>query len=95
VDFVSPSTLTLTGSDTVLRLDEQITFGAVVINGTSLAPGTYTTDQLEAMFPSNIADIGFGSTVDGTLTVVPEPSTAILCLLAGLCGSTRRRPRAL
>jgi autotransporter-associated beta strand protein len=91
VDFVSPGTLTLIGSSTVLRLDEQITFGAVAINGTSLAPGTYTTDQLEAMFPSNIADVGFGSTVDGTLTVVPEPSSAALCLLSGLCVAARRR----
>jgi hypothetical protein len=48
------------------------------------------TSQLEGMFPSNIADVGLGSTIDGTLTVVPEPSTATLCLLAGFCLAARR-----
>jgi hypothetical protein len=94
VDLVSTGTLTLTGSNTVLRLDEQLTFSGVTINGTSLAPGIYTTAQLEGMFPTNIADVGSGSTVDGTLRVVPEPSTAAAALLASFCLASRRRRRA-
>jgi hypothetical protein len=91
VDLVSIGTLTLTGSNTILRLDEQLTFGAVTINGSSLAPGVYSTAQLEGMFPTNIADVGSGSTADGTLTVVPEPSSTTLFLVTSLCLVARRR----
>jgi hypothetical protein len=45
------------------------------------------------MFPSNIADVGAGSTAGGTLTVVPEPASILLPLLTGMGVIALRRRR--
>jgi hypothetical protein len=64
------SSLTLNG---LMQLDQNDTFGSVSINGTSLAAGTYTANQLAAQFPNNFVPGGSGS-----LTATPEPG----CLAA-------------
>jgi hypothetical protein len=87
----TPGALTMIGTNSVLRLDQQLTFGAATINGTTLAPGTYTTAQLEALFPANIADVGSGSTATGSITVVPEPACGMLLTVGALFAARRKR----
>jgi len=86
-DLSSPSrSLVLTGTASKLVLDQNLTFGTVTINGTTLAPGLYTYAQLNSQFDSNIVDGG-----TGTVTVVPEPASAALLLLGTLPALRRRR----
>jgi len=81
------SSLTLAGNTSVMVLDQNDTFGAVTINGTSLAPGNYTFATLNATFDSNFQDGGTGSITVG----VPEPTTLGVLALGGLFLARRRR----
>jgi hypothetical protein len=86
-NYLNPvGSLTLAGATSKLVVDQDLTFGAVTINGTPLAAGTYTAAQLNSSFDANIVDGG-----TGTLTVVPEPSVALA--IAGGIGvlAIRRR----
>ena len=80
--------LTLMTTSSKLTLDQNLTFGAVSINGTNLLPGVYTEPQLASLFPSNISS---NSNAASTLTVVPEPAGAILALIGGVALFNRRR----
>jgi hypothetical protein len=74
-------------NNAVMLLDQADTFGSVTINGTPLAPGTYSASQLLAQFPSN-----FDPASTGSLTVIPEPtSLALMGVVAAL--ALRRRAR--
>ena len=87
-DLNNPAgSLTLAGTTSKLILDQNLTLGAVTINGTSLTPGVHTFAELNAAFDGNIVDGG-----TGTVTVVPEPSSAV-ALLAGIPIVVRRRRR--
>lgn len=93
VDFNQAYNMTLAGilmgnyaTADVLNLDANISaesfkFGA----NPTLAAGTYTTTALNTAFGN-----GSQFTGTGTLTVIPEPSAALLCGL-GLLGLLRRR----
>ncbi len=71
-DIQSPGTLRLLGNNSVMVLHQDCQFGAVTINGVSLAPGTYTYNNLLAQFPRNFAPGGSGS-----ITVAPPPSVSV------------------
>jgi hypothetical protein len=80
------STFALNG---LMQLDQNDRFAAVTINGTPLAPGTYTASDLANQFPGNFVPGGSGS-----LTVVPEPaSLAALFVPAALLLARRGRRR--
>ena len=66
-------------------LHQNDTFRTAFINGSPLAPGTYTFAQLNAAYPTNFpatwtAQIGAGgnNTGSGSLTVLVQPAPAIL-----------------
>jgi hypothetical protein len=84
--FNAAGSLVLSGTSSKLVVDQNLTFGAVTINGTSLAPGTYSAADLNASFDANIVDGG-----TGTVTVVPEPTGAVAALLGGCTVLLRRR----
>ncbi len=72
-----------------LDADEDHTFGAITINSTSLSPGTYDFNYLNANFDANFVNGG-----SGTLTVIPEPGTLALLatgLIGLLCYAWRKR----
>lgn len=81
-------TLTLQGTSSAMILDQDLTFGAVTINGTSLSVGVHSFAELNAAFDLNFVNGGTGN-----LIVVPEPSSFAIVLLAGLgcLGIIRRR----
>jgi PEP-CTERM putative exosortase interaction domain len=73
-----------------LATDE--TFGSLVIGDTILDPGTYSAEDLNATFGTGEQFFG-----EGSITVVPEPSTFALFGVAGILAGTaalRRRARA-
>jgi hypothetical protein len=85
-DLSNPTgSLTLAGGTSKLILDQNLTFGAVTINGVALSPGLHPFAELDASFDSNIVNGG-----NGSITVVPEPS-AIGLLCAGAAVLIRRR----
>lgn len=63
----------------VYNLATDETFGALVVGSTTLEAGTYTADDLNAEFGNGMQFFG-----DGSITVVPEPSTFALAGLAGI-----------
>jgi hypothetical protein len=73
-----------------INLDQNVTFAAVTLNGTNLDPGTYSYSYLNSNFDTIFLDGGSGS-----ITVVPEPATAV-CFLGGfgLLMLARRRTGA-
>lgn len=91
LDFGSALTfgggLVANDSNSRISLDQDVTFASVTLNGVSLAADTYTLAELEAIAPTIFNDVGSGS-----ITVVPEPGTA-LCFLGGIgvLLSARRR----
>ncbi|MHA3774619.1 PEP-CTERM sorting domain-containing protein [Verrucomicrobiota bacterium sgz303538] len=85
------ASLTLSGPNSKLRLDQDITLGAVIIDGMPLTAGTYTTTQLQTQFPSYIAT---GSNPSSTLTVVPEPANLAMAISGGIGMLMLRRRRA-
>jgi hypothetical protein len=95
IDLVSGGTLTLSNLNSGLILDNNLTFAAVSIDGTSLAPGAYTVADLTTLgFGANIAG---GSDPTKVLTVVgavPEPATVALLSTAGLAMLVFRRKRS-
>ena len=78
--------LTLAGTTSKLVLDQNLTFGSVSINGSSLAPGFYSFAALNSSFDANIVDGGTGS-----ITVIPEPTVPLLALIGAGALFTRRR----
>jgi hypothetical protein len=86
-DLTNPSgALTLSGATSKLVLDQNLTFGSVSINGTSLAPGFYTFADLNGAFDANIVEGGTGS-----ITVVPEPTVPLLAFFGAAALFARRR----
>jgi len=83
IDLVSNGTLTLSNINSGIILDRNLTFSAVSINGTSLAPGSYTVADLTTLgFGANIAG---GSDPTKTLIVaVPEPASTAIVTVSGL-----------
>lgn len=80
---VPGATLTLmpagdASSAALLVLDHNLTFGAVHIGGTELAPGTYSFETLNTLFDAYFVDGG-----SGQITVVPEPATLATGALIG------------
>jgi hypothetical protein len=70
------------------NLNSDISFRAVTVNGTALDPGTYDFSDLDILAPGKFVNNS------GSLTVIPEPSSALLggLAMAGwLFGSGRRR----
>ncbi len=74
--------------DGVMTLDQDHTFGSVSIAGNALAAGTYSFADLNSSYDTNFADGGTGS-----ITVVPEPGSLALLVvaMAGFLALTRRR----
>ena len=60
-DIQGSGPLTFSGSNSLMILHQDCQFGAVTINGSALASGTYTYAQLAAQFPGNFAAGGSGS----------------------------------
>ena len=60
-DIQGSGALTFSGSNSLMILHQDCQFGAVTINGSALASGTYTYAQLAAQFPGNFAAGGSGS----------------------------------
>jgi hypothetical protein len=58
------------------HLDNNVTFGSLIVGGVFLDPGTYTYADLELLAPGSFLDNG------GSITVIPEPSSIGLCLVA-------------
>jgi hypothetical protein len=82
--------LLTTANQAQLRLDTNLTFQSVTFGATTLSPGVYTGATLKSTFASFVtADSLNGS----TLTVVPEPSTIVLLIGAGLVGLVFLRRR--
>jgi MYXO-CTERM domain-containing protein len=75
-------------NNAVMLLDQTDRFGSVTINGTTLAPGTYSASQLLTQFPAN-----FDPASTGSITVVPEPSAFALAGAVGILALRRRRAR--
>jgi hypothetical protein len=71
-----------------LILDQNLTFGSVTIDGTSLSPGVHTFAELNAAFDANFVDGGAGSII-----VVPEPASLALAVV-GVCTGALQRRRA-
>jgi len=85
--YNTQSTLTLEGR---MILDQDHTFNRILIGGTSLGGGTHSFSWLNANFDTYFQDGG-----NGSLTVVPEPGTLGLAVLAGLFMAVcRRRKRS-
>jgi len=80
-DIQTPGALTMLSNSSVFILHQNCQFSAVTINGVSLAPGTYTYNNLLALFPGNFAPGGSGSiSIPAPAPVVvvppsPPPST--------------------
>jgi hypothetical protein len=72
--IISSGTLTLTNGGQ-MNLLQNCTFAAVAIEGTSLAPGTYSYAILSAAYPSNFLAGGSGS-LTVSLPVAPGPVSA-------------------
>ncbi|MES2572612.1 MAG: hypothetical protein V4710_21490, partial [Verrucomicrobiota bacterium] len=70
----------------ILKLDQAITVNSFEFGGTSLDLNTYTATDLNTLFGNGTQFIG-----EGTLTVVPEPGSALLGLLGSLLLFRRRR----
>jgi autotransporter-associated beta strand protein len=85
------------GSDSFIILNDGINetvFAATETDSSlSIGPGTYTAAQLNAFFGGDGESTGFSESFTGTLTVVPEPSAALLGGL-GVLGLLRRRRKA-
>jgi len=79
------SSFTLNG---LMQLDQNDTFGSITINGTSLAPGTYSASQLAAQFPNNFVPGGTGS------LTVPEPGSLAALIFPATLLLARRGRRA-
>lgn len=94
-DFTSNTSVLTLAAPTALAagkifLNHDLTFGAVNIGGTSLAPGTYAYSYLKTNYSDYFVDSG-----SGQIVVVPEPAGLGLCA-AGLLGVLiRRRPRRI
>jgi fibronectin type 3 domain-containing protein len=71
-DLQTSGALTLLGSNSVMVLHQDCQFTAVTINGTELAPGTYSYADLAAQFPVNFAQGGSGSITVGPPVLVSE-----------------------
>jgi hypothetical protein len=76
-DIQTPGTLRLLGNNSVMVLHQNCQFSAVSINGVTLAPGTYTYNNLLAQFPGNFAAGGSGSitVISVAAASVPPPVT--------------------
>ncbi len=70
----------------VLNLDQAITVNSFEFGSTFLAPATYSASDLNTAFGS-----GAQFTGSGTLTVIPEPSSALLGILGSFFFFRRRR----
>jgi autotransporter-associated beta strand protein len=85
------------GSDSFIILSNGINetvFAATETDSSlSIGPGTYTAAQLNSFFGGDGIETGFSEDFSGTLTVVPEPSAALLGGL-GVLGLLRRRRKA-
>jgi len=75
--YLAGSTFTAESTSRI-TLDQDVSFGGLVIDGDVLAEGTYTYAFLESTYGDIFNDGGSGS-----ITVVPEPTSGAL-LLAGL-----------
>lgn len=78
------------GTNFNFNLNSNLTFGSVIIGGTTLTPGVYDYATLNGLAPGKFTD-GAGS-----LTVIPEPSTyaLVLCGLSVAALVARRRRSA-
>jgi len=86
------SLVTLDGPAAVMNLNftGADTIGMLLVDGTFVAAGTYTADQLNAMFSGQ-----FSGTGSLTVSAVPEPSTVLLFGLGfGSVFLLRRRAQA-
>ena len=83
------ATLNLATNSTSFSFDlnSNITFGSVIVGGVALDAGVYDFDDLSALAPGKFVDNS------GSITVVPEPSAALLggwALLGWAIGFRRR-----
>lgn len=70
----------------VVVLDQNLTVGALTIDGVSLGAGTYSYGDLNSNYDAFFADGGSSS-----ITVIPEPATLALVTLGGMMMLGRRR----
>lgn len=87
-DLVSGGGLVVPGTGRI-KLDQNVSFATVTINGTELDPGTYAYADLNTEYDAIFLDVGSGS-----ITVVPEPAGVVL-LGALTVATLRRRSRAI
>ncbi len=71
-DLQSAGTLTLTNGG-LMRLHQNCTFSAVVIEGTKLSSGAHPYAQLLASYPNNFEAGGSGGITVGTIQLQPVP----------------------
>lgn len=91
-DWTTAGSLTL-NTDGSLILDnvaQHLTVNGLVIGGTPLSAGTYTYTELSSTYPGFIAPGGDSS---ASITVVPEPASAVALIAVGALGLSRRRLR--
>ncbi len=72
-----------------IELDEDVSFAYVTIDGTTLAPGTYTYSYLKSNFGDIFVDVA--EPLQGSITVVPEPAGVMLLGSGALLMLRRRR----
>jgi hypothetical protein len=72
-DINTPGVLNLQGGNSIMTLHQDCQFGAAIIAGTSLPPGTYSYSQLVLQFPGNFAPGGSG----GIRVAPPSPNLNI------------------
>lgn len=72
----------------ILNFDAAVTVGAFAFGANNLAPGTYSSSDLDTAFGTSGRFTGAGS-----LTVVPEPTAALLGGLGSLLLLRRRRSK--
>jgi hypothetical protein len=72
-DINTPGVLNLQSGNSIMTLHQDCQFGAAIIAGTSLPPGTYSYSQLVLQFPGNFAPGGSG----GIRVAPPSPNLNI------------------
>ena len=89
-DHNTTATLSLT-STAELRLDQDLTFSQLILGMDSIDAGTYTEGDLVAINAGYATYFNSGGNGTSTITVIPEPASALLGLTGLVLACLRRR----